>query len=112
MSRTSSRTTGDGRTVIDLSADERYDLLAVERRRVVIHALSEYEGAVGLGDLARQVAAHETSAPTPGDDATEQVAVSLHHVHLPRMADLGVLDYDAGANRVSGVGHLAVSRSS
>ncbi|WP_232342811.1 DUF7344 domain-containing protein [Halosimplex litoreum] len=98
--------------MIDLCADERHDLLAVERRRVVLEALVDREEPVALADLAEWVAARETDAATPGEDATERVAVSLHHVHLPRMDDLGVLDYDVATNRVEAADDLAVSRSS
>jgi hypothetical protein len=112
MSQSTPPTTDDDRAVIDLSADERHDLLAAERRRVVLEALVDREEPVALVDLAEWVAARETDAATPGEDATERVAVSLHHVHLPRMADLNVLDYDAAANRVEAVDDLALLQSS
>ncbi|WP_436932596.1 DUF7344 domain-containing protein [Halosimplex halobium] len=103
MSQTTSR--NDGRTVIDLGADERYELLAAERRRTALEVLAERGTPVELDDLATAVAARE-GGETPA--ATDRLAVSLHHVHLPRMADLGVLDYDPGDNRVVTVRALGV----
>jgi len=101
MSHTTPQMTDDGRTIIDLDADERYDLLAAERRRAVLAVLDERGAPVALDDLTEAVAARE-SDETRGE-ARGRLAISLHHVHLPRMADLGVLDYDAGANRVETV---------
>lgn len=92
----------DGAAVVDLSADERYDLLAAERRRLVVDALAERSAPVALDDLAEAVAEREAD-----ESAAQRVAVSLHHVHLPLMADLGILDYDTGANRVDRVGDLS-----
>jgi|GEM_PF-1316295 len=109
MSQTTTQTTDDGRTVIDLSADERYELLAAERRRTVLTALAEEGAPIGLEELTAAVAARE-SGETP-EEALDQLAVSLHHVHLPRMDDLGVLDYDPGANHVATVRTLATAQS-
>ncbi|QLH79704.1 hypothetical protein HZS55_21465 [Halosimplex rubrum] len=111
MSQTTTHTTDDGRTVIDLDADKRYDLLAAERRRTVLAVLTERGGATptGLDELVTAVAAREGDEASA--EAAERLAVSLHHVHLPRMDDLGVLDYDPGANRVETVRSLATAQS-
>ncbi|ELZ27482.1 hypothetical protein C475_06170 [Halosimplex carlsbadense 2-9-1] len=107
MSQTTSRTTDDGRTVIDLSADERHELLAAQRRRVALAVLAERAAPTELDDLARAVAAREGEDPPA--EAVERLAVSLHHVHLPRMDELGVVDYDPSANRVDTVRALATA---
>ncbi|WP_436907912.1 DUF7344 domain-containing protein [Halosimplex marinum] len=103
MSQTTSRTTDDGRAVVELGADERYELLAAERRRAVLAVLDERGAPTPLDELAEAVAARERERAGGSADGHDRLAVSLHHVHLPRMADLGVLDYDAGANRVDAV---------
>ncbi|WP_162224554.1 DUF7344 domain-containing protein [Halorussus amylolyticus] len=69
------------------SLDSVFDVLATERRRNVLYALYESAGRVALSDLADEVASVE------GADF-ERVATSLHHVHLPRLAEVGVVEYD------------------
>lgn len=85
-------------------ADELFDVLSSDRRRYVIQVLEETSGSIDLHTLARQVAAREISAP-PGevpDDRTETVATSLYHLHLPKLSDIEVIEYDAEANCVRG----------
>ena len=68
-----------------------YDVLADERRRAVLSVLADRDGPVGLSDLARAV------ADLTGDDASDAVdrlRVSLHHQHLPKIADAGLIAYD------------------
>jgi hypothetical protein len=103
MSQTTSQTTDDDRTVIDLTEEERYDLLAAERRRAVLAVLAERGAPTTLDELAAAVATREDGET----GATDRLAVSLHHVHLPRMDDLGVLDYDPADNRVETVRTLS-----
>ena len=70
-------------------------LLADSRRGRVVSRLRASDGPVELESLARAVAAAEApddAAPT--EDEVSSVAVSLHHVHLPKLADVGVLTYD------------------
>ncbi|WP_415378963.1 hypothetical protein [Halosimplex sp. TS25] len=87
-----------------LTAEARYDLLADGRRRLALAELAERAAPVALGDLAEAVAAREEDDASPPVGAVERVAVSLHHVHLPRVEDHGVIDYDPAANRVERVG--------
>lgn len=87
----------------ELTTEERYDLLGDERRRHALAVLAERSAPIDLESLAEAVADRETAVARPSADEIERVAVSLHHVHLPRAADLGVLDYDAGGNRVEHV---------
>ncbi len=85
------------------SFDDIFDLLSVERRRYAIHYLSEVpDGVATLDDLSEQVAAWETDtavADVP-DDFRRRVEASLHHTHLPRLADANVIDYDARSESV------------
>lgn len=84
--------------------DDLFDCLASERRRVVLDALRNDDGRMGRNDLAREVVRHEDGEPfrtedgepSPSDDGTtrqtEEVLTSLHHVHLPKLADAGLVD--------------------
>lgn len=78
-----------------------FDALANERRRVVLDSLAEAEPPVRVDDLARRVAARERRGDRAGEPgrgppegAVRRVHVSLHHTHLPKLAEAGLLDYD------------------
>lgn len=70
--------------------DEVFDVLAHRYRRVIIGELDWGEPQT-LDDLVAMVADGDDSA-TAAD-----VRVSLVHTHLPKLADAGVITYDAEA---------------
>ena len=91
-----------------------FTLLRDRRRRYALAALADREPPVSLSELAAAVATREASdADRPSDDtagaardatttvAADDVAQALHHVHLPKLADAGVVDYDAAENTVT-----------
>lgn len=94
MSHPTNQIANDSGGNVEVTEDERHRLLAASRRRAILDVLDE-QSSSGLGELAAAVAARE------GVDDVERVAVSLHHTHLPLMADLGVLSYDPDHKRVT-----------
>jgi len=70
------------------SLDAVFELLAPERRRNALHVLYRRSEPMTMTDLAEEVAALE-------DAPTERVAAGLHHVHIPKLAEEGVAEYDA-----------------
>ena len=72
--------------------DTAFDLLATERRRHALYCLREADDPVPLLELADRIA--EREADSPADDR-ERIAVSLGQVHLPKLADAGVVDFDS-----------------
>mgnify|MGYP000583101868 CR=1 FL=1 len=85
----------------DHERSTRHRVLAVERRRVTCDALAACdEGPIPLEALADAVANRDPDVED-GDRAADDVATTLHHVHLPLLAEAGVLEYDAGANLVT-----------
>lgn len=85
-----------------LSTNERHKLLEAERRRQVLTALDGQTDALELEGLATSVLRLEHDRIAT-DDEIEQVAIALHHIHLPTMDELGVLDYDPETNEVEPV---------
>jgi hypothetical protein len=83
-----------------LTESDRHDLLSDRRRRVVLDVLRARVTPISLDSLAEAVAVRETDCDTPGPETVDTVALTLHHNHLPRMANVGVLDYDAESRRV------------
>lgn len=95
MSQPTNQRAKEGREIVEVSETERHELLSAERRQTVLQVVTAEMATFGLRELAREVAANE-------DDASqvEQVAVALHHVHLPKMAELGVLSYDPERHQI------------
>lgn len=85
------------------SFDDVFDLLAATRRRYAIHYLSKTDdGVATLEDLVDAVASWETET-SPGDvpdDFRRRVEASLHHTHLPKLADANIIDYDSRSESV------------
>lgn len=79
-----------------LSYDECFDLLSNHRRRYVLHYLRQEGGPVTLSDLSEQIAAWENETEVEGlsYDQRKRVYTSLQQVHLPRMDDLDVVEFD------------------
>lgn len=78
----------------ELTETQRHRLLESARRRHVLAIVAGREEPIALEDLAALVAEREG-----GVDATD-LATTLHHVHLPKMVNAGVLEYDPSANHV------------
>lgn len=90
--------------VLETAAAGRADLLdalAHERRRVVLAVLEDTDGRVTREELARAVATRETeSDDAPERAIVERVASSLHHVHLPKLASVGSIEYEPGTGTI------------
>lgn len=91
MSQTHIDTMAEALRAIELAPTERHSLLATERRRHAIEILAEERSAIGREDLAAEIAERESDA-NPDDEFTRDVLISLHHIHLPKMAAAGVID--------------------
>lgn len=77
------------------SVDTLFEVLASPQRRFVLSHLS-LRDVVSVDDLARELAAEE-SHPTVADatdEARGRFRTTLYHVHLPKLASAGLLDYD------------------
>lgn len=82
----------------DRPLDTVLDLLVDQRRRYVLECLADHSQAVALADLAEDVAVRENGGPIteiPGGTGRE-IRTLLHHHHLPKLAEAGVVDYDRG----------------
>ncbi|WP_162989838.1 DUF7344 domain-containing protein [Natronorubrum halophilum] len=75
-------------------ASELYRGLADERRRVVLSVLDQRNTPKSESQLARLVAAQETGeSPNAVSTADrERVQLSLHHVHLPHLEAIGLIE--------------------
>lgn len=81
-----------------LTTTQIFELLANDRRRLVLWYLQRAVGAVSVDELADQLALEEGTTIHTGDD---QIHSALVHVHLPKFAAAGVLEYDTTARTVT-----------
>jgi DNA-binding transcriptional ArsR family regulator len=83
---------------------ELFGLLKNRRRRYALYCLNEAEDEVlTLKELVDQLVRWEAkwgdgeTAPT---DERQTIRVELHHNHLPRLAEAGLVDYDTRSQTV------------
>lgn len=86
----------------ELTRDDMFDVLSNPRRRYALHVLRT-EGEVALGDVAEQVAAWENGTTVEEVSASERkhAYTALQQRHLPRMDDMGVVEFDRRAGTVT-----------
>lgn len=86
-----------------LSQDVAFEMLSSRRRRYVIHALKQHDGAVAFRPLVEQVAAWENGLQ-PSAVSYEQrmrVYTALRQSHLPKLDANGIVSYDADRGTVA-----------
>lgn len=79
---------------------EEHMILASERRYLLIDIMRTASGPFDLEELANALASREDGVD-PNDRRTlEIICADLHHVHLPKMDDVGVIEYDIASHQV------------
>lgn len=76
-------------------------MLRNDRRRLTIKALRERDGSSTVRELSEEVAARETGENPPPRKKRQSVYVSLHQTHLPKLDELGIVDYDGDSKAVT-----------
>ncbi|MDQ2052498.1 hypothetical protein RBH26_18710 [Natronolimnohabitans sp. A-GB9] len=87
----------------DETAETAMGLLASRRRRAVLRHLKRVGGSATLADVAAAIATEtRTAGPRTVSDhgnvsrrQRRAVRLSLHHVHVPKLADADAIDYDS-----------------
>lgn len=80
------------------SLDLVFDLLSVRRRRYALYHLADQDD--GIATFDELVDSIHTREDEGGDDNRLQIQTALQHVHLPRLEDAGILEYDARSDTV------------
>jgi hypothetical protein len=83
-------------TEIELPLDQVFELLKNERRRETVRYLEQHDGSGMLSDVAEHIAALENDTTTNALTSSERkrVYVGLYQFHLPKMDEMGVIDFD------------------
>jgi hypothetical protein len=86
----------------DLAAVDIHDVLSNERRRMVLSILHEEDTrSTTARDLSERIAEMETGQSPPPRNIRQSAYVSLHQTHLPKLDELGIIDYDESAKTVT-----------
>lgn len=93
-----------------ISEEAVFDALANRRRRHVLRALAEQEEDLEIGPLAERVAAREndTTVAEVTSGQRKSTYTSLHQLHLPKLEELGFIEYDKRGGTVSATPALMV----
>ena len=85
-----------------IDAADAYDLLSDDRRRALLELLPADGRAMTIRTAALHLVLTESTedAPTVEPAAYQRALASLHHAHLPKLADLDVVEYDVDAGAV------------
>ncbi len=86
-----------------LSQDNVFDALSSKRSRYVLVALREADDPLNLRELVDTVAAWETDKPIDlvSEEHCKRVFTSLRHSQLPKLAMMGLVEYDDEESVVS-----------
>lgn len=87
---------GSNSRSIDLSHDTIFTLLSHRHRRVVLDLLLAQNRALTLRDLRNEIVEreHDTEITEVDDEQAKQTLVTLHHIHIPKLAEADVVTYD------------------
>jgi DNA-binding transcriptional ArsR family regulator len=95
------------RTIPEIDLDALFEVLAdAQRRQILAYLDATDDDVAAYSDLIEHVADDSAEAST---DDRDRIAVGLHHNHLPKLADAGVVEYDSRSETVRYRGGPVVS---
>ena len=79
-----------------IAFDSVLDLCQNQHRRIILGTLAEEQRSLTLNDLTQAVLKynHQTPITEASNDVLTEIRLSLYHVHLPKLASEGLIDYD------------------
>lgn len=83
--------------------EEIVRLIAERNNRAILTVLNDAARPLPVTELADRLVARDATVVDAADydDRLEQTLLTLHHEHLPRLADAGLVEYDRDENVVS-----------
>jgi len=79
-----------------IAFDSVLDLCQNQHRRIVLGTLAEEQRSLTLNDLTKAILKynHQTPITEASENVLTEIRLSLHHVHLPKLASKGLINYD------------------
>jgi len=98
----------DDRQPRELGLDQLFEVLQNQRRRYVLNYLREHEEVTTLSDLSEQIAAWENDKEVRRISSSERkrVYVALYQCHLPKMDDMGVVEFEKARGTIEPGEHI------
>ena len=91
--------------IVDLSQQTNliFTCLGHPYRRTIVNNVTEMDGPITTHKIAREIATRSDRALSDDDDTdpVESVRLELYHNHLPKLAEVDLIEYDPDANNVS-----------
>lgn len=84
----------------ELTESELHKLLADKERRLALEILADRTN-MRLTDVATEIAAQNAKDGTLQSKAIDQVKVRLHHIHLPKLDEFGLIEYNPKSGRIN-----------
>lgn len=79
---------------IEPDLNEMFDLLTHPHRRYILYYLTQESETADVDTLAASLAALDADHPGgAGDTSRETIEMQLHHKHLPKLVDAGVITF-------------------
>lgn len=92
------------------SLDDLLEVLADQRRRCLLAYLLDRDAAAASFEDVTDGVLAELERRGDGRPKREVIAADLRHRHLPRLADVGVLEYDSRSRTIRVHGHERLER--
>lgn len=87
---------------MERSLDGVFGALAHQHRRYALVVLADHETRLTLLDLANEIMAreHVRAIDDLSEEMVENIHLDLYHRHVPKLADVGLVEYDRETNFV------------
>jgi len=85
---------------VTLPEYEIHRVLSNQRRREALRELGSRPGTLSVRDLADAIAEAESGVSPAPAKVRDSVYISLHQTHLPKLHELGIVNYDRDARSV------------
>lgn len=83
-----------------IEPETAHEILRNQRRRQVIEQLGNHYDPVSLRELSERIAERESGQTPAPRDLRESVYNSLRQTHLPKLDDMGIIEYDSDRKTV------------
>lgn len=100
MSESTNESPHEQSGVAELTESDWHRLQSNDRRRVLLDVLEGRATPVKLYDVAAEIVEDEANNGGSASDQRDQVAIALHHKHLPQMTEMGLIDYDPESHSI------------
>lgn len=83
-----------------LTVDQVLDTISNDRRRYILEYFYETDNDTATLDTLIESVMTQEFDSTPSDREQEELSTIIHHVHLPYLQDVGLIEYDERSDRV------------